>query len=55
MVNLLLMRGADPNKRGEDWPLCMAVHTPAILRRILAVLTEPRAFKGVVERAVAAN
>ncbi|KFH47758.1 Ankyrin-like protein [Hapsidospora chrysogenum ATCC 11550] len=55
MVNLLLMRGADPNKRGEDWPLCMAVHTPAILRRMLAVLAEPRAFKGVVERAVAAN
>lgn len=55
MVELLIMRGADPNKRGEDWPVCMAVHTPAILRRILSVLTEPRAFKGVVERAVAAN
>lgn len=55
MVELLIMRGADPNKRGEDWPVCMAVHTPSILRRILSVLTEPRAFKGVVERAVAAN
>ena len=55
MVDYLLMKGADPNKRGEDWPLCMAVHKPAILRRILSVLAEPRAFKGVVERAVAAN
>lgn len=55
MVDALIMRGADPNKRGEDWPVCMAVHNPAILRRILSVLAEPRAFKGVVERAVAAN
>ncbi|KAL6860144.1 hypothetical protein ACO1O0_004170 [Amphichorda felina] len=55
MVDLLILRGADANKRGEDWPVCMAVHTPAILQRILSVLAEPRAFKGVVERAVAAN
>lgn len=55
MVEVLMMRGADPNKRGEDWPLCMAVHSPPILRRVLSVLAEPRAFKGVIERAVAAN
>ncbi|KAI6785148.1 Ankyrin-like protein [Emericellopsis cladophorae] len=55
MVDLLIMRGADPNKRGEDWPVCMAVHCPIILQRILSVLAEPRAFKGVIERAVAAN
>lgn len=55
MVDVLIMRGADPNKRGEDWPVCMAVHSPPILRRILSVLAEPRAFKGVVERAVAAD
>lgn len=55
MVEVLMMRGADPNKRGEDWPVCMAVHSPPILRRILSVLAEPRAFKGVIERAVAAN
>lgn len=55
MVDLLIMRGADPNKRGEDWPVCMAVHTPQILKRVLSVLSEPRAFKGVIERAVAAG
>ncbi|KAF4120574.1 Ankyrin repeat [Geosmithia morbida] len=55
MIDLLISRGADPNKRGEDWPIFMAVHTPSILRRILHVLSEPRAFKGVVERAVVAN
>uniref|UniRef100_A0A8H7NNP5 Ankyrin repeat domain-containing protein n=1 Tax=Bionectria ochroleuca TaxID=29856 RepID=A0A8H7NNP5_BIOOC len=49
------MRGADPNKRGEDWPVCMAVRNPPILKRILNVLAEPRAFKGVIERAVAAD
>ncbi|KAI9172748.1 Ankyrin repeat and KH domain-containing protein [Paramyrothecium foliicola] len=55
MVNLLLSRGADPNMRGEDWPVCMAVQNPPILKSILAVLAEPRAFKGVMEMAVVAN
>jgi ankyrin repeat protein len=55
MIDLLLNRGADPNKRGEDWPVCMAVKNPAVLRRILSVLAEPRAFKGVMEMAVSAN
>lgn len=55
MIDLLLNRGADPNKRGEDWPVCMAVKNPIVLRRILSVLAEPRAFKGVMEMAVSAN
>lgn len=55
MVNVLLSRGADPNMRGEDWPVCMAVQSPHILKSILAVLAEPRAFKGVMEMAVVAN
>ncbi|KFA60774.1 hypothetical protein S40285_06316 [Stachybotrys chlorohalonatus IBT 40285] len=55
MVEALLSRGADPNMRGEDWPVCLAVHNPPILRRILSVLAEPRAFKGVMEMAVVAN
>lgn len=55
MVDLLIARGADANQRGEDWPINMAVRNPTILKRILAVLPEPRAFKGVVERAVVAN
>ncbi|KAH0494639.1 hypothetical protein TgHK011_001254 [Trichoderma gracile] len=55
MIEVLLARGADPNKRGQDWPVCMAVRSPPILRRILSVLAEPRAYKGVMEMAVAAN
>ncbi|KAF5024069.1 hypothetical protein F66182_3865 [Fusarium sp. NRRL 66182] len=55
MVDLLLNRGADPNVRGQDWPVCMAVRNPPVLKRILSVLAEPRAFKGVMEMAVVAN
>lgn len=55
MVNFLLSHGADPNVRGQDWPVCMAVRNPPVLKRILSVLAEPRAFKGVMEMAVVAN
>ncbi|KAF4451054.1 hypothetical protein F53441_5918 [Fusarium austroafricanum] len=55
MVDFLLNHGADPNIRGQDWPVCMAVRNPPILKRILSVLAEPRAFKGVMEMAVVAN
>ncbi|RYP69418.1 hypothetical protein DL769_005272 [Monosporascus sp. CRB-8-3] len=55
LVDLLLSRGADPNIRGENWPVCMAVKQPAILKRLLSALAEPRAFKGVMEMAVVAN
>ncbi|KAI1630940.1 ankyrin repeat-containing domain protein [Biscogniauxia mediterranea] len=55
LVDLLLSRGADPNVRGENWPVCMAVRQPAILKRLLPALAEPRAFKGVMEMAVTAN
>lgn len=55
MVDLLLLRGADPHLRGQDWPICMAVRNPPILRRILAVVSEPQAFKGIIEMAVSAN
>ncbi|KAI1085230.1 ankyrin repeat-containing domain protein [Whalleya microplaca] len=55
LVDLLLSRGADPNVRGENWPACMAVQQPAILKRLLPALAEPRAFKGVMEMAVVAN
>lgn len=54
-VDLLLAHGANPNIRGQDWPVCMAVRYPEILQRILAVLQEPRAFRGVMEMAVVAN
>ena len=55
LVDLLLSRGADPAVRGQDWPLCMAVKQPAILKRILAATPNPRAFRGVIEMAVVAN
>ncbi|KAI1607393.1 Arp Ankyrin repeat [Pyrenophora tritici-repentis] len=55
LVDLLLTRGADPSIRGQDWPLCMAVQRPPILKRLLAATTNPRAFRGVVEMAVVAN
>jgi len=55
IVDLLLLRGADPHMRGQDWPLCMAVSNPPILKRILSVVSEPRAFKGVMEMAASAN
>ncbi|EOA80941.1 uncharacterized protein SETTUDRAFT_24453 [Exserohilum turcica Et28A] len=55
LVDLLLSRGADPAIRGEDWPLCMAVKRPEILKKLLAATPNPRAFRGVVEMAVVAN
>ncbi|TVY68950.1 Ankyrin repeat and KH domain-containing protein [Lachnellula suecica] len=55
IVDLLLQRGANPNMRGEDWPACMAVRNPPILKRILSVLSQPQAFKGILEMAVSAN
>jgi ankyrin repeat protein len=55
LVDILLSRGADPAIRGQDWPLCMAVKRPAILKKLLAATPNPRAFRGVVEMAVVAN
>lgn len=55
LVDLLLSRGADPAIRGENWPLCMAVKQPSILKKLLTATPNPRAFRGVVEMAVVAN
>lgn len=55
-VDLLLKRGANPAVRGQDWPLCMAVRNPTVLKRLLAVPgINPRAFRGVLEMAVHAG
>lgn len=54
-VDYLLARGANPNIRGQDWPICMAVRYPGILKRLLPALAQPRAFKGVMEMAVSAD
>lgn len=54
-VDLLLANGADPGIRGEDWPICMAVKRPAILKKLLPAIHNPRAIRGVMEMAVVAN
>ena len=55
MVDTLLAHGADPGIRGQDWPICMAVKRPEILRKVLPAMHNPRAVKGVMEMAVVAN
>jgi ankyrin repeat protein len=55
MLDLLLANGADPNVRGEDWPLTMAVKRPEILKKLLKVVHNPSSVRGVVEAAVMAN
>ncbi|KIY00906.1 uncharacterized protein Z520_03572 [Fonsecaea multimorphosa CBS 102226] len=54
-IDVLLANGADPGIRGQDWPICMAVKRPEILRKLLPSVSNPRAFKGVLEMAVVAN
>lgn len=54
-LNLLLAHGADPNQRGQDWPVCMAVRSPDILQQLLPAVTDLAAHKGVMEMAVLAN
>jgi len=55
LVDILLANGADPSIRGADWPLCMAVKQPPILKKLLDATGNPRAFRGVIEMAVVAN
>ncbi|KAE8379031.1 ankyrin repeat-containing domain protein [Aspergillus bertholletiae] len=55
LLTLLLAHGADPNQRGQDWPVCMAVRSPALLQQILPAVTDLAAHKGVMELAVLAN
>ncbi|KAL2428139.1 hypothetical protein ABEF91_007309 [Exophiala dermatitidis] len=55
MVDILLSRGADPSVRGQEWPICMAVKRPEILKKLLPHVSNPRSVKGVMEQAVMAN
>ncbi|KAL4952102.1 ankyrin repeat-containing domain protein [Aspergillus filifer] len=55
LVQYLLSHGADPNLRGQDWPIYMATNNPSILSLILPSVADISAHKGVVERAVQAN
>ncbi|KEF50969.1 uncharacterized protein A1O9_12975 [Exophiala aquamarina CBS 119918] len=54
-VDILLANGADPSIRGQNWPICMAVKQPCILKKLLPAVHNPRAVKGVMEMAVVAN
>lgn len=56
LVDTLLSRGASASVRGTNWPLCLAVKNPAILKRLLAASSiKPQAFRGVLEMAVHAG
>ncbi|OGM48651.1 ankyrin repeat-containing protein [Aspergillus bombycis] len=55
LLTLLLAHGADPNQRGQDWPVCMAVRSPTLLQQLLPAVTDLSAHKGVMEMAVLAN
>jgi ankyrin repeat protein len=55
IVDVLLNNGADPTIRGQDWPICMAVKRPKILKQLLPAIPNPRAIRGVMEMAVVAN
>jgi ankyrin repeat protein len=55
IVDVLLNNGADPTVRGQDWPICMAVKRPTILKKLLPAIPNPRAIRGVMEMAVVAN
>ncbi|EPE06226.1 ankyrin repeat domain containing protein [Ophiostoma piceae UAMH 11346] len=55
LVQLLLDHGADAGARGEEWPLILAVEHPSLLERLLPHVSNPRAVRGVLERAVAAG
>ncbi|KAL4807307.1 ankyrin repeat-containing domain protein [Aspergillus unguis] len=55
LVEFLLRHGADPNRRGQDWPIYMATRSPDILALLLPHITDLSTHKAVVERAVQAN
>jgi ankyrin repeat protein len=55
VLEWLLAHGADPNIRGQDWPIYMAVQSPALLRLLLPGIKDLAAHKGVMEKAVQAN
>ncbi|KAJ5242648.1 uncharacterized protein N7469_000975 [Penicillium citrinum] len=55
ILEWLLAHGADPNVRGKDWPIYMAVQSTTLLRLLLPGIKDLGAHKGVMEKAVQAN
>ncbi|KAK5094638.1 hypothetical protein LTS08_008494 [Lithohypha guttulata] len=56
LVDMLLAHGANVTARGENWPLCMALGNPTLLKRLLEHVQHPKSItKGIIELAVQAN
>jgi ankyrin repeat protein len=53
ILALLLKRGADPNLKGQDIPLVMAVKDTEILKQLIEGGADVKGCKGIVEAAVA--
>lgn len=50
-VDILLSFGADADVRGSDWPVCLAVGKPGLLRKVAGRVRDLNAYPGLVERA----
>lgn len=56
LLDMLLAHGARVTARGEDWPLCMALKNPPLLKRLLSHTENTKGMtKGIIELAVQAN
>jgi ankyrin repeat protein len=55
ILELLLSRGADPNLKGEDVPLNMAVKKPVILKQLIAGGAKVSLYQGLIEHTVYYN
>ncbi|KAJ5667976.1 uncharacterized protein N7477_006546 [Penicillium maclennaniae] len=55
ILEWLLAHGADPNLRGQGWPVYMATKSPTLMQLLLPSITDLAAHKGVIEKAVQAN
>ncbi|KAM0696048.1 hypothetical protein Q7P36_004531 [Cladosporium allicinum] len=55
MIELLLQNGGNPAVRGQEWPVNLAVASPAILAMLLNHMNTKNINKGALERAVMAD
>jgi len=55
MIELLLQNGGNPAVRGQEWPVNLAVSSPAILAMLLQQMDTKNINKGALERAVMAD
>lgn len=50
-VDILLSFGADPDVRGRDWPVCLAVGKPGLLMKVAGRVRDLNSYAGLVQRA----